>query len=867
MKVIFTQFFFNLLTLFIASVAVLNVDAQTIAFPGAEGAGKFTSGGRGTASVATTVFEVTNLSDVNSAGSLRYACSQSSTTYPYRTIIFRVSGTIRLTSKLNIPKNTTIAGQTAPGDGICIADYPVVISGDNVIVRYIRCRMGDRYQNTGMVDGAGSDDALGNMGGKNIIIDHCSISWSTDEALTVYRGDSLTLQWNIISEPLNYSYHFETGDTNFEHHGYGGIWGSRNGSFHHNLIAHCKNRTPRFAGVSTYTNPMQGAEMCDFRNNVLYNWGINNIYGGEGGYYNIVNNYYKYGPSTTSRKFQVVGIDYSDNYPYAKYYLKGNYVDGSTANTNNNWLSVTMKSGNLADTALSKVTTPFSLPALGSETSATIAYVNVLNGAGASFPKRDTLDERIINDVKNRTGKLIDVQGGYEHGTSYTVSQAAWPQLNSTDAPTDTDHDGMPDTWELSNGLNPNSASDRNNRNSDGYTMLEVYLNSLVAATTSSQSPASATWALTADQLAVATGDVIATAQSMDANMSVKNYATFNAGSANDASFVPYTAQRVLPNGGNTTTPIGWPANQSGNVANQYVQYTISPTNGKVLTVTDVSIDFGPAGSTNVMKANIEYSLDGFVTAGTKLNGPTPLTLPAVASNDNSYLTAFYNNLSISVSSGKTFTLRVYPWWPSTASPSKYLVEKNVVISGTTTAQTMPLKLVSFKASLTNGLTKLVKLNWQTADEANTKNFEIERSGDGKKFVKIGEVSSKNISSVNYSFNDNSPVAGTSYYRLKMNDLDGVYTYSSVEAVRNVINGQVNLYPNPASDKLAVELNMPDTEGNISIISTTGKTVYSQTVSKGALKSIVDISTLPAGVFVLVFDNGEEKYSQKLIKQ
>ena len=146
MKVIFTQFFFNLLTLCIASVAVLNVDAQTIAFPGAEGAGKFTSGGRGTASVATTVFEVTNLSDVNSAGSLRYACSQSSTTYPYRTIIFRVSGTIRLTSKLNIPKNTTIAGQTAPGDGICIADYPVVISGDNVIVRYIR-RPLSKYRN------------------------------------------------------------------------------------------------------------------------------------------------------------------------------------------------------------------------------------------------------------------------------------------------------------------------------------------------------------------------------------------------------------------------------------------------------------------------------------------------------------------------------------------------------------------------------------------------------------------------------------------------------------------------------------------------------------------------------------------------
>ena len=215
----------------LCSIYCENAHAQTIAFPGAEGAGKFTSGGRGTLSAPTTVFEVTNLTDVNSAGSLRYACSQSTTTYPHRTIVFRVSGTIRLTSKLSIPKNTTIAGQTAPGDGICIADYPVVISGDNVILRYVRCRMGDRYQNTGMVDGAGSDDALGNLGAKNLIIDHCSISWSTDEALTVYRGDSVTLQWNIISEPLNYSYHFETGDTDFEHHGYGGIWGMREAAY------------------------------------------------------------------------------------------------------------------------------------------------------------------------------------------------------------------------------------------------------------------------------------------------------------------------------------------------------------------------------------------------------------------------------------------------------------------------------------------------------------------------------------------------------------------------------------------------------------------------------------------------------------
>ena len=328
--------------LFFVLLNTVSAKAQQIAFPGAEGAGRFTSGGRGTVSVPTTVFEVTHLNDDNSAGSLRYALTQTAT---HRTIVFRVSGTIHLTSKLNIRANTTIAGQTAPGDGICLADYPVVISGDNVILRYIRCRMGDKNQlktspaNCGVpvapftaacmpLDGSGGDDALGNLGNKNIIIDHCSVSWSSDEALTIYRGDSITLQWNLISEPLNYSYHFETGDTDFENHGFGGIWGSLHGSFHHNLIAHCKNRNPRFAGNSTY--PAGSIESADFRNNVIYNWGINTIYGGDGGQYNIVNNYYKYGPTTSSGvRYRIVGVDSSVDFGYAKYFLSGNYVDAA----------------------------------------------------------------------------------------------------------------------------------------------------------------------------------------------------------------------------------------------------------------------------------------------------------------------------------------------------------------------------------------------------------------------------------------------------------------------------------------------------------------------------------------------------------
>jgi pectin methylesterase-like acyl-CoA thioesterase len=451
--------------------------AQQPAFPGAEGAGMYTTGGRGTASIPTTVFEVTNLNDDNNPGSLRYALT---TTATYRTVVFRISGTIHLNSKLSIKANTTIAGQTAPGDGICIADHPVSIGGDNVIVRHIRFRLGDKNQNKGMIDGSGGDDAFGATGPSHIIIDHCSISWSADEALTVYRGDNLSIQWCFITEPLNYSYHWETGDTDFEQHGYNGIQGAKRGTIHHNLYADARNRNPRFAGIETYTPDTVGVENVDFRNNVIYNWGINTVYGGEGGNYNVVNNYYKWGPNTGSGvKYRICNPSYSSAspvIPFGKWYVNGNYVDGSTQNTNNNWSGVTMQT-NANDTVLSKVLTPFDLGYTVTTQSATDAFESVLQGAGATLPRRDTLDQRIANDVRNRTGRIIDVQGGYPHGTAYSATVNAWPTLTSTAAPTDTDHDGMPDSWETSHGLNPNEASDRNTYDGSGYTMLENYLN------------------------------------------------------------------------------------------------------------------------------------------------------------------------------------------------------------------------------------------------------------------------------------------------------------------------------------------------------------------------------------------------------
>lgn len=443
------------------------VNEQPVAFPGAEGFGKYTTGGRG-----GKVYVIQNLND-NGPGSFREAVEKKEK----RIIVFAVSGTIHLQSPLSIKGDATIAGQTAPGDGICIADHPVGLGGNNIIVRYLRFRLGDRFQNKGMVNGSGHDDAFGGSKRSHIIIDHCSFSWSTDECFSVYGGDSTTLQWNIISEPLNYSYHFETGDTDFEKHGYGGIWGGIHFSAHHNLFAHCNNRNPRFNG----TRLGAAQELADYRNNVIYNWGGNNVYGGEAGQYNIVNNYYKYGPVTAKGvRRRIVNPSKTETLPFGKWYVNGNYVDDAPDVTGNNWLGIDMgNNGTEADKNEAVQNKPFVVENIPVET-AEQAYQNVLKFSGASL-KRDTLDARIINDVKNRTGRLIDVQGGYPHGTPYEQTITAWPYLQSLPAPADDDKDGMPNDWEIKNGLNPNNAADASGITLHKYfTNIEVYINGRV---------------------------------------------------------------------------------------------------------------------------------------------------------------------------------------------------------------------------------------------------------------------------------------------------------------------------------------------------------------------------------------------------
>ncbi len=432
-----------------------NLTAQQLTFPGAEGNGQYTIGGRG-----GVVYEVTNLND-SGPGSLREAVDARGA----RTVVFRVSGTIRLQSDLKIKySNITIAGQTAPGDGICLADNTLFVNGDQVIIRYLRFRLGD--------ESGQEDDATWGRYCKNVIIDHCSASWSVDEAFSYYGIDSLTVQWCLISESLYLSHHSKGA------HGYGGIWGGTNATFHHNLLAHHSSRNPRFSGGET-----PPCVNVDFRNNVIYNWGFNSAYGGEAGQINMVANYYKAGPATKSSVRNRIVQPGSGG----KWYIGDNFVEGYPEITENNWNGGVQ--GSYGFEEASRVYEP--LPYIPiTEHTAEEAYEAVLEHAGANLPVRDAVDERILNEV--RIGAATYDGTGYERiqgfsdtsvvrGIIDSQSQVGgWPLLESTEPPVDSDHDGMPDEWELTNGLNPDDDTDRNVVDASGYTMLENYLNSLV---------------------------------------------------------------------------------------------------------------------------------------------------------------------------------------------------------------------------------------------------------------------------------------------------------------------------------------------------------------------------------------------------
>lgn len=527
------------LLMLVSMLLPVSISAQREAFPGAEGYGRITTGGRG-----GDVYHVTTLEDNDQPGSFRHACNQKGK----RTIVFDVSGTIYLKSGLSLRNgDVTIAGQTAPGDGVCIADYPFQISCSNVIIRFMRFRLGNRQ--VAYHEG----DGLGGMDQSRIIVDHCSVSWSIDECLSVYGSTDITVQWCIASHSLRDSGHSKGS------HGYGGNWGGRRASYHHNLVANHTSRTPRL-GPRPGT---QTEEQMDFRNNVMYNYGSNGCYGGEGMNVNMVNNYYKPGLTSNSRKSRITGLgirtlsycfDQSTTVANYNRALGTNYSSASVTRINganpdgynrlsiggrnyvidmatstidhdgtkitvawNGWYPMLHKWGTLyvngnvnpqdpnvtADNWTTgiysqinassndnmwndqikqdiKLDTP--LEFLYTTThSALDAYDKVLTYSGASLA-RDEYDRIITADVRSGKGSfsstgIIDNQDQ----CVYADGSKGWPKLNQTAPKTDTDGDGIPDEWESANGLNPADAADGKKQTSNGFTNLENYINSLVA--------------------------------------------------------------------------------------------------------------------------------------------------------------------------------------------------------------------------------------------------------------------------------------------------------------------------------------------------------------------------------------------------
>ena len=421
-------------------------DGGTLAFPGAEGFGRFAVGGRG-----GRVIKVTNLDD-QGPGSLRQAVVGQGP----RTVVFEVSGIIDLERDLDIHRgNITIAGQTAPGDGITLRGYGLNVFADDVIIRYLRVRPGD--------DAGVETDAISVKAGTNIIIDHCSTSWAVDETLSIAPSnredmktiDNVTVQWSIISESLNRSVHSKG------EHGYGSLLRGADGarySLHHNLWAHHRARMPRPGNYFSRDKDPLGP-LIDIRNNVFYNWG-----GSYSGYnadtnsvssYNFVDNFYVAGPDSQK------SVAFRESSPYASLYFSGNWMNGEPLE--DPMTVLTLPEGR------SLASAPHAYHSATRE-NADSSYRAVLAGAGASLV-RDAVDARIVADVEAGTGRIIDA----------VDEVGGWPAHKSFAAPLDTDGDGMPDEWERATGLDPADKKDgATDPDGDGYTNLEDYLNSLV---------------------------------------------------------------------------------------------------------------------------------------------------------------------------------------------------------------------------------------------------------------------------------------------------------------------------------------------------------------------------------------------------
>lgn len=494
----------------IAALTTMVATAQAPAFPGAEGHGRYTTGGRG-----GTIVHVTNLND-SGAGSFRNAVSGSAK----KIVVFDVGGVIALSSNVNIGANTTILGQTAPAPGITLRYYTVNPNGNNIVIRFLRFRRGSERD---VNDGADASTARHYTG---IILDHCSLSWSIDEVASFYDNNNFTMQWCTVGESLNNAGH------NKGAHGYGGIWGGKLASFHHNLICHVNNRSPRFNGArynwTGYTsnklysqymweNAVQ-AENVDFRNCVVYNCG-NGCYGGPGGgKVNMVGNYYKSGPNISTTLLTTVSTanstTSSDNKEYwgmtSRYYLSGNQINSnanagwsnmkyddddniinisgerySIDNNHYNGSDVEYLTQNGNDYVRIRLDNPAPTGEVTTHTAAN-AYNKVLQYSGASL-NPDEVDQRYFDEAKNGTATYTGSVTGKKGRIDLVSDVNGYTEHNfgtgNRESNFDTDKDGIPDAWETVNGMNPNDATDAGKYTLDPakyYTNIEVYANSIV---------------------------------------------------------------------------------------------------------------------------------------------------------------------------------------------------------------------------------------------------------------------------------------------------------------------------------------------------------------------------------------------------
>ena len=422
----------------LAAGAPAVADDPIRAFPTAEGFGMYTAGGRG-----GRVLQVTSLADYDPKraepipGTLRAACDARGP----RTVVFRVSGTIELETGLIVTEPfLTLAGQTAPGSGICLKGYGTSIRTSEVIVRCLRFRPGDEAGKEVDALCVSSYKMPGDWPVRNVIVDHCSTSWATDEVLSVSGAGitGVTVQWCIISESLNRSVH-EKGA-----HGYASLI-KCNGdvTFHHNLYAHHSSRSPR---PGTYG---EGSILLDFRNNLIYN-----AYGYSAAdpvRMNYVGNYIKH--FKLDKAFSIGG-------PETKMYVSGNVMETAEGAEPGGWELISKAADE------NKRATPFDIAAVETHT-AEDAYNRILRSSGASVPARDAVDTRVIGDVTAGTGRIIDSQ----------TDVGGWPKLPSIAPPPDADSDGMPDAWETGHGLAPQSPDNNADLDGDGYTNLEEFLN------------------------------------------------------------------------------------------------------------------------------------------------------------------------------------------------------------------------------------------------------------------------------------------------------------------------------------------------------------------------------------------------------